>query len=163
MSITPVPHCAPDFTIARNASGRLVFSAPVAGTHTGVIPVRAFPITAPSEGLSIVSAEGHELIWIDSLYDLPGELRALLEEELTSREFLPEIQQIIEVSTFSTPSIWHVRTDRGTTRFVLKGEEDIRRLASPRLLITAEHGLQFLVNDMYALDRPSRKLLERFL
>jgi hypothetical protein len=152
-----------DFTLERNASGRLVFQSAAAGTHTGVVPVRAFPITAPGEGLSLVNSEGQELVWIETPQLLPGQVRTLLEDELAAREFLPEIQKIIAVSTFSTPSIWEVETDRGTTRFVLKGEEDIRRLASPRLLVTAEHGMQFLVRDMYKLDRSSRKLLERFL
>lgn len=152
-----------DFTLERNTAGRLVFHSALAGTHAGVVPVRAFPITAPGEGLSLVNTEGQELVWIENPQRLPSALRSLLEEELASREFLPEIRQIVAVSTFSTPSIWDVQTDRGATRFVLKGEEDIRRLASPRLLITAEHGMQFLVRDMHTLDRSSRKLLERFL
>ncbi|MES2423199.1 MAG: DUF1854 domain-containing protein [Pseudomonadota bacterium] len=163
MDKTVFPPPALDFTMERNAAGRLVFHSAVAGTHTGVVPVRAFPITAPGEGLSLINAEGQEIAWIEDPQHLPGALRTLLEEELASREFLPEIQQIFAVSTFSTPSLWEVQTDRGATRFTLKGEEDIRRLASPRLLITTEHGMQFLVRDMYALDRSSRKLLERFL
>jgi hypothetical protein len=57
-----------------------------------------------------------------------------------------------------------VDTDRGPTSLVLKGEEDIRRLPQRgRLLITSGHGLVFQVRDMGALDRYSKKLLERFL
>ncbi len=37
------------------------------------------------------------------------------------------------------------------------------QLADGKLLITSSHGLQFLVPDRFALDRHSRKLLERFL
>ena len=29
--------------------------------------MRAFPLSAPDEGMSIVSADGHELAWIDRL------------------------------------------------------------------------------------------------
>jgi len=47
--------------------------------------------------------------------------------------------------------------------FVLKGEEDIRRLRGNGLLITDNHGLTYRVIDMRALDRQSRKLLDRFL
>ena len=46
---------------------------------------------------------------------------------------------------------------------MLKGEEDIRRLGRAALLIASGHGIQFLVRDMGALDRHSRRLLERFL
>ena len=87
----------------------------------------------------------------------------MLEEELVAREFAPEIQRIKSVSTFSTPSTWVVETDRGETSFVLKGEEDIRRLQGPTLMISGGSGVQFVVRDRLALDRASRRLLERFL
>ncbi|MGB6115563.1 MAG: DUF1854 domain-containing protein, partial [Comamonas sp.] len=68
------------------------------------------------------------------------------------------------VSSFSTPSTWQVQTDRGAATLVLKGEEDIRRLA-PRthLRISASDGVQFQIADLTQLDKGSRKLLERFL
>lgn len=154
------PH---DFKLERNAHGRLVHTAADGQTHTGVVPVRAFPIAAPAEGLSLVSADGHELTWIDRLDALPSSVRNLLEEELAAREFVPEIRRLASVSTFSTPSTWVVETDRGNTSFVLKGEEDIRRLDRATLLIASSHGIQFIVRDMQALDRHSRRLLERFL
>jgi hypothetical protein len=151
------------FTLGRNAFGRLVFTGADGMVHEGVVPVRAFPIAAPGEGLSLVSADGHELAWVERLDALPPAQRALLEELLAEREFVPEIQQLLEVSTFSTPSTWTVRTDRGTTRFVLKGEEDIRRTSRTMLLIAGSQGLQFVVRDVGALDRHSKRLLERFL
>jgi len=128
-----------------------------------VTPVRAFPIAAPDEGLSLVSADGHEIVWIDHLSDLPPAARDLIEAELASREFVPEIARILSVSSFACPSSWQVETDRGTSELILKGEEDIRRLSPTRLLIADSHGVQFLVRDMSRLDRHSRKLLDRFL
>jgi hypothetical protein len=94
---------------------------------------------------------------------LPAETRALLEEELARRAFAPVIEQLIDVSTFATPSVWHVRTDRGETTLVLKGEEDIRRLGGGALLVTDSHGIGYRIRDRRALDRRSRRLLERFL
>jgi len=131
--------------------------------HVGVVPVRAFPVAAPDEGISLVSTEGHEVAWIEQLQALPPALRTLLQEELALRDFVPEIQQIKSVSTFATPSIWTVKTDRGDTSFVLKGEEDIRRLGRNALLIAGSQGVQYSVHDMASLDRDSRRLLERFL
>jgi len=160
--MTPVTP-TPDFQLERQASGRLLFIARDGARHAGVVPVRAFPITAPQEGVSIVSAEGHELAWIEQLDALPDPARALLREELAEREFVPEILRLKRVSTFSTPSLWEVETDRGDTRFMLDGEEDIRRLGHNALLITASDGLQFSVRDLMALDRASRRLMERFL
>ena len=151
-----------DFQLTRNAFGKLVFQS-AEGIHEGVVPVRAFPIAAPDEGLALVNAEGRELAWISSLSSLSGETRRLVEEELASREFLPQIARIVHVSSFATPSTWDVETDRGDVRLVLKGEEDIRRIAHTTLLIADNHGVQYLIKDLTALDKHSRKLLDRFL
>ena len=148
----------------RNAHGRLVLTLPDGTEHAGVLPVRAFPIAAPGEGLSLVGSDGHELLWIERLADVPASARTLIEEELAVREFVPTIEKIIAVSGFSTPNTWTVQTDRGATQLVLKAEEDIRRLSGrTRLLITGSDGLQYKVPDTLALDRHSRRLLERFL
>jgi len=151
------------FTLTRNAFGRLVLHSADGGVHEDVVPVRAFPIAEPDKGLALVDSDGHELAWIESLSALPAASRALIEEELASREFLPEIRRIRGVSSFATPSTWQVETDRGPTEFVLNGEEDIRRVAHGTLLIADSHGIQFLIRDAQALDKASRKLLDRFL
>jgi hypothetical protein len=153
----------PPFELSRNPFGRLVLTDALGQAHTGVTPVRAFPLAAPDEGLSLVGPDGHELVWIEQLDALPPGLRALILEELSGLEFMPEIKRLKSVSTFSTPSTWEVETDRGDTQFVLKGEEDIRRLGGAALLIAGSQGIQYRVRDMRALDRGSRKLLERFL
>lgn len=152
-----------DWQLERNAHGRLVLITADGERHDGVLPVRAFPIAAPEEGLALVGADGHELAWIDRFEALPAAPRALIVEELASREFTPEIQRLLSVSTFSTPSTWRVATDRGEATLVLRVEEDIRRLTGGTLLITDHHGIQFLVRDRFALDARSRRLLERFL
>ncbi|MBN8493467.1 MAG: DUF1854 domain-containing protein [Burkholderiales bacterium] len=149
--------------LQRDDFGRLVFTGADGTAHVGVVPVRAFPIAAPGEGLSLLSAEGHELAWVERLDDLPVAERGLIEEQLAEREFVPEIRRLLAVSSFSTPSTWRVDTDRGETRFVLKGEEDIRRIGRTQLLIADSQGLQFVVRDFLALDRHSKRLLERFL
>jgi len=153
----------PDIKLHRNAFGRLVFTATDGQNYEGVIPVHAFPISAPAEGVAVVSADGQELAWIDRLSDLSGKTRSLVEEELASREFIPEIKKLRQVSTFATPSIWEVETDRGHTSFILKGEDDIRRLNHSSLLIADSHGIHFLIRDIQQLDKQSRKLLDRFL
>ncbi len=152
-----------DFQLTRNSFGRLVFTGADGEVHDGVVPVHAFPIAAPAEGIALVTVDGHELAWIDCLTDLPDESRILLEEELASREFIPEIRAILRVSSFATPSAWEVETDRGPTTFILKGEDDIRRLAASTLLIADSNGIHFLIRDIQTLDQDSRKLLDRFL
>lgn len=154
---------SPYRSLLRNAFGRLVLVDLEGREHEGVTPVRAHPISAPDEGISLVGVDGHELVWITRLSDLPPVDRELLEGEFAVREFMPQVRAILAVSTFSTPSQWTVDTERGAARFILKSEEDIRRLGEGRLLITSSHGLQFIVPDRFALDRASKRILERFL
>jgi hypothetical protein len=151
------------FQLQRLATGQLVLTDANGQAHAGVVPVRAFPLAAPDEGISLVSTEGHELAWIEQLQALPVAMRTLLQEELALRDFVPEISRLQSVSTFGTPSVWTVDTDRGVTSFILKGEEDIRRLGRNALLIAGSEGVQYSVRDLTALDRASRRLLERFL
>lgn len=162
-ALAPAPAPA-DFRLGRNAHGRLVLTFADGTVHDGVTPVRAFPIAAPGEGLSLVGSDGHELVWVDRLAQLDRDALELIEEELQAREFVPTIEKIVAVSSFSTPSTWEVVTDRGVAKLVLKAEEDIRRLGGrTHLLIATSDGLQFRVPDTTALDKHSRKLLERFL
>ena len=147
----------------RDGYGRLNFTDEAGDTHVGVIPVQAFPIDAPGEQVSLVSADGHELVFIPSLSVLDADTRKMVHDEIAQREFLPVVERLVSVSTFSTPSTWLVKTDRGETSFVLKGEEDIRRLKQGGLMITDSHGVTFRITDIRALDRASRKLLDRFL
>ncbi|MGQ3050864.1 MAG: cyanophycin metabolism-associated DUF1854 family protein [Roseateles sp.] len=146
-----------------DAFGKLVLIDLDGVAHVGVTPVRAHPISAPDEGLSLVGVHGHELAWVRRLSALPDGPRRLLEAELAAREFHPTLKRLISVNTFATPSTWRVETDRGEVDFVLKSEEDIRRLDEGRLLITSSHGVQMQVPDRWALDKQSKKLLERFL
>lgn len=151
------------FTLIRNAFGRLVLTTPDGEAHEGVVPVRAFPIQAPGDGIALVQADGREVAWIERLEDLPPAQRQMVEEELAGREFMPEIQRIVSVTSYATPCTWEVETDRGPASFVLRGEEDIRRIGEAGLLITDNHGIHFLLRDMRTLDRHGRKILDRFL
>ena len=150
-----------DLQLSRSAFGRLILATPEGPQE--VVPVRAFPIAEPDRGISLVDGDGHERAWIDRLAELPVAQRALVEEELGSREFVPEIRALRDVSSFATPSTWQVDTDRGPCALVLKGEEDIRRLSQTMLMIADSNGIQYLIRDLGRMDRQIRRLLDRFL
>ena len=153
----------PAFSLQRDGFGALTLIDQNGVEHTGVVPVRAYPISAPEAGIALVNQDGTEMGWIDDLAELSAELRKIVEAELEAREFMPEINAIVDVSSYATPCTWQVATDRGPTRFVLRGEEDMRRLPGDGLLIADNHGIHYLLRDMTTLDRHSRKILDRFL
>lgn len=151
------------FQLTRNSFRQLVLTDASGVEHVDVRPVRAFPIQSPNDGISLVTENGAELAWIDHLADLPTAIRELITEELEGREFMPEIIKIVSVTSFATPCTWHVQTDRGDTNFVLKGDEDIRRIGKDSLLISDNHGIHFFIRNMFDFDKHSRKILDRFL
>ena len=158
--VAPTDH----FLLERNPFGKLVLTTAQGARFEGVVPVRAFPVQSPDDGIAMVSLEGHEVAWIDALSAVPEPTQALIRAELATREFMPVIEKIVSVSSYSTPCTWTVATDRGPTEFVLRGDEDIRRIGANRsLLVSDSHGIQYLIRDHVALDVHSKKILDRFL
>jgi Domain of unknown function (DUF1854) len=151
------------FDLQRDAFGRWTLVLADGTRHTPVTAIRAYPITDPEGGVALMDAEGHELLWIDQMDQLAPTARSQVLQALTEREFLPVIEKLEGVSSFATPSTWTVVTNRGTTQFLLKGEEDIRRLTGTVLLINDADGVQYMIRDLAAMDKHSRKLLDRFL
>jgi hypothetical protein len=144
-------------------SGRWYFVSADGVQFEHVMAVRSFPVAAPEEGIAVVDVDGKELLWIPHLNLLSDTVRVNVLRAMTQREFMPQILKLLGVSSFVTPSIWDIETDRGFTTLLLKGEEDIRRLSASVLLVTDGHGVQFLIRDIAQMDRQSRKLLDRFL
>ena len=151
------------FDLQRDAFGLWVLVLADGTRHSPVTAVRAYPVSAPDQGVALMDADGHELQWVPNMLALAPELQAMLREAVDEREFLPQILRLDTVSSFLTPCAWTVQTDRGTTQFMLKGEEDIRRLTGTVLLINDANGVQYMIRDLAAMDKHSRKLLDRFL
>jgi len=162
---SPAPSPVADvFSLERTPFGKLVLTNAQGQRFEAVVPVRAFPIQAPEEGVSLLDTDGHEVAWVPDLAQCPQPAQDLLRQALALREFMPVIARIVSVSSFSTPCTWRVETDRGACEFVLRGDEDIRRVGTANSLLIADaHGIQYLVNDQLALDAQSKKILDRFL
>jgi hypothetical protein len=151
------------FDLQRDAFGCWVLVLADGTLHSPVTAVRAYPVSAPDQSVALMDADGHEMHWVPDLSALTPALQATLREALDEREFLPEILRLDTVSSLVTPSTWSVQTNRGATQFMLKGEEDIRRLTGTVLLINDANGVQYMIRDLAAMDKHSRKLLDRFL
>jgi len=150
------------FALKRDAFGVWVLHLSDGSVHEQVVVVRAFPVTHPQAGFSVLNRQGHELVWVDDIQSASATEREALLQAVAEREFMPEIERLDKVSGFIAPCTWHVQTNRGPTQLWLKGEEDIRRMSSQTWLVADGHGVQYLIRDLSRLDRHSRKLLDRF-
>ncbi|AFL72139.1 DUF1854 domain-containing protein [Thiocystis violascens] len=152
-----------DFHLCINPFGRLTYIDATGVEHQDAIPVRAYPLSDPRRWVTICDHEGRELRCIEDLAILPPDVRATLEDELAHREFVPRILRVIQVSSYLEPAEWEVETDCGPTRFVLKTEEDVRRLGPHSALILDSHGVRYLVPDTRDLTPYGRRAVDRYL
>ncbi|MFN7797102.1 MAG: DUF1854 domain-containing protein, partial [Planctomycetota bacterium] len=134
------------------------------GTRYGeVVVVPMYPVAAPKEWVSILSKEGEELVCLKNLDSLNSSERQLLEEELSLREFVPQILKVHWVSGTQEPCEWDVETNHGRTRFVLNAEEDVRRVTAWTVHFIDANGCRFRVDDIRKLDSRSRGYVEWYV
>jgi hypothetical protein len=153
-----------DFALHYDAWGQLVLEYADGRCFVGVETARAFPISGPDGYISICDADGHELTCIENPELLRPDVRRILEEDLSRREFVPVVQRIEQVHAEHDPSEWQIVTDRGPTTFLMEdSENDVRRLGSHRILLVDIHGVRYLIPDARRLDAGSRRILERYL
>ena len=69
---------ASTFALERNAFGKLMLTNAQGDQFLGVVPVRAFPIQSPEDGISLVSTDGHEVAWIDRMEAVPEPIQGLI-------------------------------------------------------------------------------------
>lgn len=151
------------FGLSHDSWGRLVLIDSTGERFVNVVPIRLFPITSPDQLISICDAHGHELTSIADIKTLSPTSQQALDEELSRREFVPVIERIIHVSSNSEPSEWTVDTNRGRTKFILKTEDDIRRLGDYGVLIFDAHSIRYLIPDERTLDVESKRVIEWYV
>lgn len=151
------------FQLSRDEWGQLVFIRADGTKYSNVVPVPLFPVSHPESWVAIRAVDGNELACVENPQALPTETWRLLREELSRREFMPIIQRIVRVSGNSEPCEWQVETDRGPTRFLLKSEDDVRRIGEQQILILDSHGIRYHIPDLRAVDVKSRRIVEWYV
>ena len=152
-----------EFTFERDAWLRLIMVMKSGERYVGVEPVRAFPLSDPSRAISICDSDGRELLYLDSLDQVSAEHRAIIETELSQREFVPRITRILNHPTDAEPAEWRVETDRGVTTFHVDNTDAVRRHEPSQISIVDSLGIRYLIPDTTKLDASSRSVLDRFL
>src|SRR5689334_23136983 len=89
----------PGFGLYHDEWGQLVLIDAEGMRHLGVTPVRMFPFSDPNRWLSITDATGREIVCVEDLSDLSPPIREVLQTDLSRREFVPVIHQIVRVSS----------------------------------------------------------------
>jgi hypothetical protein len=145
-----------------NAGGQLVLVTADGMHHENARPARLFPLTDPDHWISIQDSSGREVACIEDPTLLTEAQRSALNDALSKRAFVPVIQKINRITRAADGYDWHVTTDRGRTTFHVETDEAIQTLGGGRLVIIDDRNTRYLIPNASALDRDSKRRMERY-
>jgi hypothetical protein len=145
-----------------NNAGQLVLVTTSGTRHENVKPARLFPLTDPDHWIAIQDCTGRELACIEDPATLPDAQRSALMTALAKRAFVPIIHSITGITRATDGYDWHVVTDRGPTTFHVDTDEAVQTLGGNRLVIIDDKNVRYLVPNAEALDKESRRRMERY-
>ncbi|AOZ92316.1 DUF1854 domain-containing protein [Paenibacillus crassostreae] len=144
--------------LMRNAVGTLEMNKD--GKHySGVKLIRIFPLTMPSQYISVRSEADVEITIIEDLSGLEEKSRNEAEQELQRYYVVPTIVNIISLKRDSKEWLWEINTNYGRISFRMNEMvENLHPMSPISWLLTSTDGRRFIISDIEKLDEGSRKL-----
>jgi len=164
-AVRKVPVLDPAGVKARlDEQGRLKITLPDGAERLNVRVLPAFPITRPDRFFYFFDEQGEELGLLKEPRRLDRESRDLLLAQADQAYFLPRVKRIIRVDERMGVARWEVETDRGSSAFdVVSRSESIWYVGRNRIVIRDADGNRYLIEDLTALDRRSRRLADLYM
>ena len=161
----------PDNAVFERTGGgfvRMAFTAPdgTVKEYPRISVHRCFPFSDPDRYISIrePEADGKEIGLIEDIRRLPGETRAMLEEQMALRYFTPVIQKIHSIKEENGFSYWDTDTDRGACRFTVRmGGGSVYAIGKDRYLVTDLDGNRFEIPELGRMSARELKMLDLFV
>jgi hypothetical protein len=155
-----------EIRVRQNDIGQLDLRLADGSMHANVGVVLAFPISRPNRFVYFQDADGKELGLLVDPGRLDRESRDLVLAQTDQSYFMPRITRIARVEERTGIGIarWEVETDRGYSRFdVVSRAESVWYVGKNRVVIRDADGNRYLIEDLTALDRRSRRLADLYL
>jgi len=146
---------------------RMTLADPQIGGERSYLRVqaaRAFPLHDPDRYIGLRDGDDKDIGTLVTLDGLDPDSRALVEEELYRRYFLPRILKVNNVREEFGLTTWDVETDKGPRTFIVRHlREATQELTPTRLLVTDVDGNRFEFPDVRQLDDKSYAVIQRVL
>lgn len=155
-----------EVAVRLNERGQLELRLAEGESHADVRVVPAFPISRPGRFVYFRDAEGNDLGLLEEPRRLDRESRDLVLAQADQTYFMPRITRIADVIERPGSGLarWDVDTDRGPSSFeVVSRSESVWYVGKNRLVIRDADGNRYLIEDLSALDKRSRRLADLFL
>jgi len=125
---------------------------------------RSFPLSDPHHYLGFLDGAGKDIGLLIDPGHLDAESRAIVDEELEKRYFVPVVERVLSVKDEFGTVYWKVETDRGEKEIVARNLRDnIMELSSGRIIITDIDNNRFEFPDINKLDGRSLGIIMRNL
>lgn len=133
-------------------------------SYLRVAVARAFPLSDPDHYIGLRDGADKDIGMLPALDGLDPESRAIAEEELHRRYFLPKIQRVNDIKDEFGFTTFEVETDKGPRTFVVRHlREAVQTLGPTRLLVTDMDGNRWEFPDVRQLDEKSYTIIQRVL
>ncbi len=120
------------------------------------------PISARGKEVSIIGEGKKEILMLDSLDRLDSESRAVAKEELERRYLVARITRVIGTQVDFGNRYWHVDTDRGERKFLIKEpSKNMIWFNDDRIILRDTLGNHHEIESYSSLDARSRAEAER--
>ncbi len=151
------------FELQTDAQGRPVLVRPGEADVVDVRIRRAFPWSEPESFISIRSREGKELLLIDALNQLDGQVAQQVRAALAKASFIPVISRVVSIDMRFGYQQWTVETAAGPTEFRVQEREDVRFLSEGRFAVKDADGNLYEIPPTTSADAGSQRALSVFL
>ncbi|MCG3149917.1 MAG: hypothetical protein PCFJNLEI_03384 [Verrucomicrobiae bacterium] len=119
--------------------------------------VWARPISTAGREIALLDEKKREVALLPGLDALDPTSRQIAEEELRRRYLLPRITRVLQTRSHFGTRYWHVETNHGVRRFVVRNpNHDIIWLSDDHLVLRDPLGNRFEIPSLAALDSASR-------
>jgi hypothetical protein len=127
-------------------------------------PRKLFPITNHTMYITLLDSHEKELGFVRDLEEIDEDSRRALEECFEEYYMIPKILSMINITEKFGVITWTCVTDRGTRSFTIKNRHsDIKMLYDGRVLVRDSNDNRYEIDDVAAMDKKSRKMLENEL
>ncbi len=152
-----------NFALRQDARRRWVLERPDNPAIEDVRIRRAFPWTNTQQFVSIRSAEGKEILLIESLADLSHDQRNAIERALVDETCIARITHVDRIDMRFGSQEWSVQSDRGHRDFRVQEREDVRFLPDGRFAVKDADGNIYELPPSTEMDDHSRRMVEQLL
>ncbi|MBB6052934.1 DUF1854 domain-containing protein [Armatimonas rosea] len=125
---------------------------------------RAFPLSLQDQYIGLRDAKDKDIGMLETLKGLDESSRAIVDEELERRYFVPTIRKVTKVKKEYDTVNFEVETDKGERKFSVQNLKDsIQEVGGGRILLTDRTGSRYNIPDVMKLDEKTFAILSRVL